>query len=242
MTSPNNTWSLRATLLWGLLVAAVFLASQAVVAGLYVQFASAGLSLAEKELLRDQLVNDGDLLALATIISGLISGLLTLAIVALRGGRQWRAQLGFCAPRAWELLTWCLYFIAFLLALEWLTHIMDRPVTPDFMNEVYASADSKLLLFVAVVVVASVFEEVFFRGFLLEGLRGSRVGSAGGVLLTAALWSVVHIQYDLFGIASIFLIGLMLGIARLRTASLWTPIVLHALNNALAFFAMAYLS
>lgn len=242
MTSSIKVWSLQATLLWGLVIAGVFLGAQTIVASVYVHIASAGLSPAERQLHYDQLIRDGDLLALVTIVSGLISGLLTVFITARKAGSQWRHYLGLYAVCGRQLLKWCLGFVALLLALELVTLFLERSIAPDFMTEVYESADSKLLLFVAVVVAASAFEEVFFRGFLLEGLRHSALGSAGGVIVTAALWSVVHVQYDVFGMASIFCIGLLLGMAKVKTGSIWLPIVLHAMNNALAFFVLVYLS
>ena len=83
-------------------------------------------------------------------------------------------------------------------------------------------------------VAAPIIEEFIFRGFLFTGLEKSRVGGLGAVLITAACWSVLHIQYDAYEIATIFVMGVGLGFARLKTRSLYLSILLHALNNAIA--------
>jgi membrane protease YdiL (CAAX protease family) len=54
------------------------------------------------------------------------------------------------------------------------------------------------------------------------------------VLLTTVAWASLHIQYCLFQISTIFLVGLTLGYARIRTGSLAVPLAMHAVNNLLA--------
>jgi hypothetical protein len=95
------------------------------------------------------------------------------------------------------------------------------------------------LLWVAVALAAPLFEELFFRGFLFRGLCGSALGAAGAIVVTAALWALIHVQYDGYEIASIFAFGLVLGIARHRSGSTWTPIGMHALLNFIAMTQVA---
>lgn len=52
--------------------------------------------------------------------------------------------------------------------------------------------------------------------------------------MSAALWAAIHVQYDLYGMATIFVFGLLLGAARLSTASLLVPLGMHALANLFA--------
>lgn len=234
---------LRSTILWALLIAGVFVGIQALVASIYVNLALRGVSSPERQQRYDELIYDGDLLATITIVSGLVATLLTLlATVRTVGSSNLRRHLGLQAAPAAQSLKWGLGFIVLLMGLELFTAFTEQPTTPDAMTEIYDSADNKLLLLLAVVGVASLFEEVFFRGFLLEGLRTTFIGGPGSVLLTALLWSVVHIQYDMFGMTSIFVIGVFLGFARLYSGSTFLTMVLHGLNNALAFLALAYLS
>jgi membrane protease YdiL (CAAX protease family) len=91
------------------------------------------------------------------------------------------------------------------------------------------------------VVAAPVFEELFFRGFLLAGFQRTILGTAGAVVVTSLLWAVIHTQYDLYYMATIFVRGVVLGLARVHSGSLILPIGLHAFVNGLATMQTAYL-
>ncbi|MGH2951253.1 MAG: lysostaphin resistance A-like protein, partial [Solirubrobacterales bacterium] len=87
-----------------------------------------------------------------------------------------------------------------------------------------------------IIAVAPLSEEVFFRGFLFGGLRRG-VPFALAAVLSAGIWGLFHftgpeswgvvLQLTVFGIALAWLYD--------RTGSLWPPVAVHALNNALAF-------
>lgn len=89
------------------------------------------------------------------------------------------------------------------------------------------------------VIFAPIFEEVLFRGFLFEGFRQSKLGPIGAIGLTALGWSLLHIQYGFYGIATIFVLGIVLGIVRIKTDSLWSPLIMHAFNNLVAMILVA---
>lgn len=238
----SEVWSFWGTLFWGLFIAAVFLLVQGAVVGIYVSVISEGASEAERQLLYERAITDGDILSWATIASAVVCTALTWMAVVFKRGSMVKHYLGLY-PVAWkQLVLWTLLFIALLFVLDLITTLLDRPVTPDVMREIYLSADSKLLLFMGTVVAAAVFEELFFRGFLMEGLRRTILGPWGSVLLTAACWSVVHMQYDAYGIVTIFVIGVFLGVAKLRSGSTLFTIALHALNNAIALLFLVFLS
>jgi len=90
------------------------------------------------------------------------------------------------------------------------------------------------LLWLHVVVVAPVTEELFFRGFLHRGWALSWLGISGTVVVTAALWAVLHQQYNAVGILFIFVMGLIFGWLRQRSNSTLLPMTLHAINNLYA--------
>lgn len=69
------------------------------------------------------------------------------------------------------------------------------------------------------------------RGVIFHRLSQTRVGDRGAVVLTAAAWAMAHVQYDRWTIGFIFLDGLVLGAARLRSRSTCVPIVMHGLGN-----------
>ena len=102
------------------------------------------------------------------------------------------------------------------------------------MAETYETTASLPLLWIAFVVAAPLVEELFFRGFLFEGLRDSWMGPTGAVLVTSLAWAAIHMQYEMFQIVIIGTLGILLGIAKLKTRSLYIPIAMHTFNNLLA--------
>jgi hypothetical protein len=85
-----------------------------------------------------------------------------------------------------------------------------------------------------VILVGPISEELLFRGFAYGGLAQSRIGPIGAILFTSTIWAVVHFQYAWPIIGQIFVYGLVLGVARWRTGSLWPPLAMHVLINLYA--------
>lgn len=84
-------------------------------------------------------------------------------------------------------------------------------------------------------VLPAVCEELFFRGFVLSGLRSSMRGRGAEVraaVVSSVLFAVFHIYPEKW--APTFLMGLVLAFLAIRTGSLLPGIVAHALNNATA--------
>lgn len=78
------------------------------------------------------------------------------------------------------------------------------------------------------VIVAPFCEELFFRGFVLPGLR-HELSPAWAILISAALFAVAHADPGSF--IPLFVIGLALAFLRLRSGSTWASMSLHVLNN-----------
>jgi uncharacterized protein len=77
---------------------------------------------------------------------------------------------------------------------------------------------------------AAAYEEVWFRGYGFQALVQS-IGVWPTVVATSALFAAAHLgnpEIDAIGIANIFLAGILLAFAYLRTRSLWFPTALHA--------------
>lgn len=88
----------------------------------------------------------------------------------------------------------------------------------------------------ALVVFAPVFEELICRGLVLGSLR-SRYGVTVAWLVSSLFFGVIHGQP--VQVISATVIGLVLGYVYLATDSLWSVMILHALNNAVAYLALA---
>jgi len=133
-----------------------------------------------------------------------------------------------------ELLKWSLVVLLFAGIFDTLSYLLDRPIVTQFMVDTYSTAYIVPLLWLAFIVIAPISEEIFFRGFLFKGIEHSVLGPAGAVFITALLWSIMHIQYNVYGIISLFIGGLILGVARVRSNSIYPPIVMHILQNIIA--------
>lgn len=88
--------------------------------------------------------------------------------------------------------------------------------------------------------VAALAEEALFRGYGLQTLARARLASLG-ILLTCALFGIVHLSNPNvvpgFTFVNTALAGVWLGVAYLRTRSLWFPLGVHwAWNWALGWF------
>ena len=175
----------------------------------------------------------GMLYTIATFISAPLCVLLIFLFARLRKDFRPGTYLGFCRITAGRLLRWLLYTLPVIVAIEVLLLLTSRPVQ-EFMLDLYRTAPSLPSLFLALVLFTPLFEETLFRGFLFRGIRHSRLGAAGAVILSAVLWTALHTQYDLPGTASIFFLGIFLGIARERTGSLYVPLAIHSMINIIA--------
>ncbi|MBZ0121464.1 MAG: CPBP family intramembrane metalloprotease [Sandaracinaceae bacterium] len=81
----------------------------------------------------------------------------------------------------------------------------------------------------AIVAVPAISEEIFFRGLLLPGL-GRRYGHAIGIALSSILFGLIHVAPIAIVYATVA--GVLLGLVRRWTGSLWPPIALHGAFNA----------
>lgn len=212
----------------------VFTLIQAVFLGLYVAATTGNLRHADlaQEALR--LRTDGDVIAIATLLTTILCLPLIVAIVKLKSGARLADYLPMTAPPGRVLARWLLFTGIFILASDAISLLTGNPVVPQFVERAYVSSDFKALLWIALVLAAPLFEETLFRGFMLSGFSRSWLGLSGAVVLTAAAWAVIHFQYDWYGIMTVFVFGLLLGAARIRTGSLIAPILIHAIVNGFA--------
>jgi membrane protease YdiL (CAAX protease family) len=127
----------------------------------------------------------------------------------------------------------------FIVLSDGLGILINVETSNEYMINTYNTSVWPALLWVSLIIFAPIFEEAFFRGFLLEGFRQSRLGPIGAVLLTALAWASLHIQYGIYEIALIFLMGILFGIVRIKTGSLWSTIIMHAFTNMVALVLIA---
>lgn len=123
-------------------------------------------------------------------------------------------------------------FFVFLVAYG----LLVQPEPQETVEVIADETDTLALvaLGLLVVVAAPISEEVFFRGFFFGGLRG-RVGFAGAAVASAVLFALVHVPSGAAQAPALGVLGLGLAWLYEKTGSLGPPILMHAIQNAIAF-------
>lgn len=78
-------------------------------------------------------------------------------------------------------------------------------------------------------VIAPVFEEIAFRGFLFTSLR-NRIGPWAAALISTSIFAGLH-SYSWMGLLSVAIFGLVMCWVFQKTRSLWPCIIFHAIGN-----------
>jgi membrane protease YdiL (CAAX protease family) len=92
------------------------------------------------------------------------------------------------------------------------------------------------LIFVAAF--AGIGEELFFRGVLQRLFIKSFKSPWVGILLTAFIFSAIHLQF--YGFIPRFILGILLGLIYWYSGSLWPAIIAHFAYDALAVIVIHY--
>lgn len=165
-------------------------------------------------------------------ISYLISMAICLVVLGvyswLRGWRDLLSvrSLGWASP--FRLL--CGYIFM------WMVSISLEPLTALLPGD-QSSLGSGGWLLLSTVLLAPVFEEVVFRGYIAGGMRRT-YGGVVAWFVSALIFGAVHIIPSVA--VSAFFGGLVLSFYYLRYRSLMLVIVLHAMNNATACFLLSF--
>ncbi len=139
---------------------------------------------------------------------------------------------------------------------------MPWPESLAFLEEIIARSESSMTkqvqqflvmntpydfvqMFFIMAVLPAVCEEAMFRGALQPVLIKLTKNTHFGILFTAFLFGLMHMQFYTF--LSIFVLGVVLGYVRQWTNSLWPAMIIHLINNgsivvAVYFYNINYLS
>jgi membrane protease YdiL (CAAX protease family) len=229
----KGPWGFWATLLFG---AGILLITYLFTITLTALFTADLIAGAKREPATDF---NGNVLTLSIFVSvPIILGCIALCIY-VRKGPSIRQYIGFNAIDIGTVLRWTGLILLFLAASEFLSQAMGRPLLPDFVVETYKTAMSSALLLAAVVIAAPLAEEVLFRGFILAGFRSDAISNGAAISFSALLWAANHFQYDLFEMILVFLLGIIMGFAKIKTGSIYPPLAMHASVNLLTFIVTA---
>lgn len=140
-------------------------------------------------------------------------------------------------PYMKALLGW---FIALAAIISWALFIdavgIDSIIPNDNVNEIVSFGGGLALTVVIVGIWGPLAEEVFFRGFVIGGLR-RRFGNRGALVLSAGLFALFHIDPTIY--VPIFFFGIVLGWLYLHTGSIWPSVAVHIVHNTTILLATA---
>ncbi len=111
--------------------------------------------------------------------------------------------------------------------------MIDKERQAKELTEIFLKADTFTGLLLNIFIVAlipAIGEELMFRGVLLSLFKEIFKNIHVAVILSAIIFSAIHIQF--FGFLPRVLLGIILGYLFVFTGNLWVPIFAHFLNNA----------
>ena len=186
------------------------------------------------------------------LLAGLISGVVWLGVgLAVAAGafrHGLRRGMGLSARRwLFDGLRGVVGYLAVLpvcvglfLLVVWISKAMGIAPTyhPILQALSHLSPGWKALAALSAVVVAPLAEEVYFRGLVQSAVRSFATGAWPGILVASVFFSLMHVGAEPQAVPSLFALSLAMGYTYERTGRLASPILIHALFNAvnLAFW------
>ena len=217
----NNIWSLYFTLVISFIIFVVFGLIQTIIS------LQIGIDNAVAYL--------GMISACASLVG---CGMIIFAVLISKNTIQ--EYLNFHIPQLKFIIKYSAFFLLILFSIDFLSNRFSELFDDSFAITVYESADSLFMLFLGFVLLGPLFEELLFRGFLFKGLENS-IGGFSAIILSSILFSIPHLQYSIVVVLCIvFPMALFLGYVRLKTQSLFLPIIFHWINNFMTLILVHY--
>jgi membrane protease YdiL (CAAX protease family) len=166
----------------------------------------------------------------ATLKVALSAGV--VAVVLFRTRKLPREELGLVRPHLGLSAGFIVLYLAWMLASEAAIHWRGPWDLRPWIETPLAAAAMRVL---AVSLLGPIAEELVFRGWFF-GLLTKRVGTLLTIIATAVGWALLHYTYTWTIILVVLVDGILLGMARWKTRSVYVPIVMHALYNFYAIW------
>lgn len=158
-------------------------------------------------------------------------------------------SIGFGRRPAWRDVKWAaLGLVVFYGLLVTVTVILtllipgfNAGAPQDVGFNVLSTPLDRIIALIALVILPPLGEETLMRGYLYSGLR-SRLKFWPALLITSLLFGAAHLSTGVKGAlwaagVDTFVLSVVLVYLREKTAALYAPIMVHSLNNLVAFFA-----
>lgn len=186
---------------------------------------------------------------IAQFLLNILMAICTLGLLYLflRSRKAKPKDIGLVRPQlrdiSYVLAGFAVYLVSYLIIVGIVSAIFKSLNTEQQQDLGYSATTSGtalVLVFVALVILPPVVEEIMTRGFLFSGLR-TKLSFIPAAVFTSALFGLAHLGGGQGGsviwIATIdtFTLGLVLAYLRERSGSLWPAIGLHMCKNLIAF-------
>lgn len=188
-----------------------------------------------------QAIASSDALWLFVYLFAAPIGIALLFLAVPRPGPTVREYLGLKWPDLRQGLIWLAILVAVDFGYRFLVvRGLGLPWGRDDSFDEMARTPMFLpVVFLTLAVLGPIFEELLYRGFFLEGLRRSRVGEMGAILITAGLLASSGSDTTP-QVAGLFLMGILLAVARVRTGSVYVPMLARVITSSVAVLSVAY--
>lgn len=167
-----------------------------------------------------------------------------------RRSTAWK-KIGWVKPRlrdiGYALTGFAIYFVLYALIVTQLVSDLLPQIDTDQKQElgfdVGIAGPELIFVFISLVILPPLVEEIMVRGFLFTGLK-NKLPILWAALVTSFVFAAAHLQWGsdkpLLWTAAIdtFVLSLVLIGLRQKTGSLWAGIGLHFIKNGLAFMAI----
>lgn len=192
-------------------------------------------------LLIATLGRQGELAQSGLLVIVQLAYLLPVVLIFAWRGIHWRS-LGFGRFQWGTLSIGCGLLIAsymIILVHNLLLTALGIETQGDELSDLFELLDSPFWFFLVGAVLAPLVEEIFFRGFLFQGLR-AKYGWVSGMLISSAVFAIAHL--DPVSLIPTFILGNLLAYLYHRSNSVWPGVLLHTAVNTFGLLSVYVLT
>jgi len=160
-----------------------------------------------------------------------VATLLILVVVMRARGLSWQ-NLGVVVPHWKSAAVWVVGWSIWVALAEVLATSLGAAPPERWQGR---SGSMLAILFVGMVLLAPLAEELLFRGLIYWRVAQTPAGVPGAILAGAVIFTVIHLQYGFREWVFILADGILLGLARYQSGSVLLTTFLHALGNLYAY-------
>ncbi len=236
LTADNNyaMWGFAGTLIWGAVILLAGGIIHVIATIIFIRIQYGDVTSTEYENLMTDLQYNGTFFSISTFATFIVCSSMIFGVIKLKRNSNIKQTLGLNKVTLSTVRYWFIAIIAMIILSDSLTLLLGRPIVTEDMTSTYTSIESPWILWFTIIIAGPIFEELFIRGFIMSGFSRSFMKPIGALLVSSAIWAAMHIQYDLYGVSTIFVSGLLLGMARLKSDSVLLTIGMHSFMNLVA--------